>query len=277
MSNSSQISRGRLVGCNALVTGAARGIGEAIVRRFVQEGASVWLADIDTVAGESIAATLRQAGHEGRFHQLDVSDESGWSALVQTIIRVDGGLDILVNNAGIAPVSSLENTSLEAFRHVFRINTESVFLGMRSSLPALRLRSARRPGGSAIVNLSSLLAWRALPDNIAYGASKAAVLQLGRCAAIEFARAGEAIRVNSVLPAVTDTPMVTLEVEEWARKGTMGTHDVASTRQALNQRIPMGRIGQPKDIAEAVLFLASSESAFMTGVDMPVDGGRSAV
>lgn len=277
MSNSIVSTSGRLAGCNALITGAGRGIGEAIARKFVKEGATVWLADIDVTAGEAVAASLRDQGHSAHFHRLDVTDEVGWSALVETIVRTDGGLDILVNNAGIAPVSSLENTSLDAFRRVMQVNTESVFLGLRCALPALRLRSGRRTGGSAIVNLSSLLALRALPDNIAYGASKAAVLQLGKCAAIEFARAGEAIRVNNVLPAVTDTPMVTREIEEWARQGTMGSHDIAATRRALEQRIPMGRIGQPEDIAEAVLFLASNESAFMTGIDLPVDGGRSAV
>lgn len=277
MKNSIASVGGRLAGCNALITGAGRGIGEAIARKFVQQGATVWLADIDVAAGEAVAAALRNDGHTVHFHRLDVTDENGWSALVETIVRTDGGLDILVNNAGIAPVSSLEKTSLEAFRRVMQVNTESVFLGMRGALPALRLRAGRRTGGSAIVNLSSLLALRALPDNIAYGTSKAAVLQLGKCAAIEFARAGDAIRVNNVLPAVTDTPMVTREIEEWARQGTMGSHDIAETRRALDQRIPMGRIGQPEDIAEAVLFLASNESAFMTGIDLPVDGGRSAV
>lgn len=264
-------------GCTALITGAAQGIGHEIAAELAQAGARVWLADLDVTRAQTRAHDLQARGLSAQAMTLDVSDEASWRRAAQQIQREEGGLDILVNNAGIAPVASIEDTSLQTFRRVMQVNADSVFLGIKTCLPLLRARSGRRPGGSTVVNLASLLAIRALPHNIAYGASKAAVLQIGKCAAIELARQGEAIRVNNVMPCVTDTPMVQEEVKEWARKGTMGTHDVEQTRKALDQRIPIGRIAQPLDIAQAVLFLCSEASAFMTGVDLPVDGGRMAV
>ena len=267
----------RFEGCKALVTGAAKGIGLTIATELAQEGARVWLADMDLQGVQVLERELQARGLSACAVALDVGDEQQWLQLVQRIRLEEGGLDILVNNAGIAPVSSIEDTSLQRFRHVMQVNAEGVFLGIRSCLPLLRANSHRRAGGSAVVNLASLLAIRALPHNIAYGASKAAVLQIGKCAAIELARQGDAIRVNNVMPSVTDTPMVQQELKEWAHKGTMGTHDVEQTRKALDQRIPIGRIAQPMDIAQAVLFLCSEASAFMTGVDLPVDGGRMAI
>ena len=273
-----QISkRGRFVHCTALVTGAAKGIGEAIATALAREGARVWLADVDDAGVKTLAAKLQAEGACVHGVHLDVTSDHDWQQVAAHLLQEAEGLDILVNNAGIAPVAAIEDTHPDLFRQVMQVNAESVFLGIRNCLQVLRQRSHRRVGGSSVINIASLLAVRALPHNLAYGASKAAVLQIGKCAAIELARQGDAIRVNNVLPAVTDTPMVTQEVEEWARQGTMGTHDVAQTRKALDQRIPIGRIGQPMDIAQAVLFLASEESAFMTGVDLPVDGGRSAV
>lgn len=267
----------RFQACTALVTGAAKGIGQEIATCLAQEGARVWLADTDGPGAQSLERALQDRGLSACAACLDVSDETQWEQLVERIQREEGGLDILVNNAGIAPVSSIEETSLQRFRQVMQVNADGVFLGIKSCLPLLRANSRRRAGGSAVVNVASLLAVRALPHNIAYGASKAAVLQIGKCAAIELARQGDAIRVNNVMPSVTDTPMVQQEVKEWAHKGTMGTHDVEQTRKALDQRIPIGRIAQPIDIAQAVLFLCSEASAFMTGVDMPVDGGRMAI
>lgn len=260
---------GRLAGCTVLVTGAARGIGEAIGRRFVREGAHVWVADIDVAAAQ---ATARDIG--ARCVGLDVGSEDDWSAAVRQIQEACGGLDVLVNCAGIAPTASLEALSVEKFRRVMQVNAESILIGLQACLPALRAHSGRRPGGSAVVNIASLLGVRALPGHLAYGASKAAAIQVAHYAALELARQGDKIRVNNILPAITDTPMVAQEILEWSRDGTLGTHDPAETRRALESRIPMGRLGMPADIADAALFLASSESAFITGIDLPVDGGR---
>ncbi len=263
---------GRLAGCTALVTGAARGIGESIARRFAQEGAQVWLADVDLEALQIVASQIN-----GVAVFLDVGSPSDWEAVAHQISEKSGGLDILVNSAGIAPTASLTELSLERFRKVMQVNAESILIGLQACLPALRQRSDLRPGGSSVVNIASLLGVRAFPGHLAYGASKAAAIMIAHYAAIELARAGEKIRINNILPAITDTPMVTQEIIEWSHAGTLGTHDPAQTRRALESRIPMGRLGQPQDMADAALFLASSESAFMTAVDLPVDGGRMAV
>lgn len=264
---------GRLAGCNALVTGAASGIGAAVSRRFAVEGASVWLADIDAAGGEALARSLREAGHAARFIALDVAQEADWSRAMDALRDADGGLDILVNNAGTTFLRSLAQTSLEDFRRVMRINTESVFAGLAAATPLLAARGGRRPGGASVVNVASLLGHKALAGNLAYGASKAAVLHVGKCAALEFARAGIPIRVNNVLPAMIETPLITREIDAWARHGAL---DPQAAREELARRIPVGRLGQAGEVADAVLYLASCESSFTTGIDLPVCGGRSA-
>jgi NAD(P)-dependent dehydrogenase (short-subunit alcohol dehydrogenase family) len=262
-----------LAGCNALVTGAASGIGAAAARRFVAEGASVWLADIDDAGGEAMARSLRETGHAARFIHLDVTQDGDWSSAVAALRDAEGGLDILVNNAGTTFLRSLAETSLEDFRRVMRINTESVFAGLAAATPLLAARGGRRPGGASVVNVASMLGRKALAGNLAYGASKAAVLHVGKCAALEFARAGLPIRVNNVLPAMIETPLITREIEAWARHGAL---DPQAARDELARRIPVGRLGQAAEVADAILYLASSESSFTTGIDLPVCGGRSA-
>lgn len=268
---------GRVGGCVALVTGAAKGIGAAIAGRLAEEGASVWLVDIDEAAGRDSADALRQRGLAARFERLDITDEAAWAALAARIDQQHGGLDILVNNAGIAPVKALAEMEAAFLRRTLQVNAESALIGLQAMLPLLRARSAARRGGASVVNMASLLGQRALPGHLAYGMSKAALLQFSRGAAIELAQGGDAIRVNSVLPAITESPMVEREIEEWAEAGTFGTHEVAATRRALESRIPLKRLGQPRDIADAVLFLASTDSAFMTGTELVVDGGRAAL
>ncbi len=266
-------SAGRLAGCNALVTGAASGIGAAVSRRFAAEGARVWLADIDAAGGEALARTLREAGQDARFLPLDVTQDAHWSRAMNAVRDADGGLDILVNNAGTTFLKPLQETSLEDFRRVMRINTESVFAGIGAATPLLAARGDRRLGGASVVNVASLLGRKALPGNLAYGASKAAVLHVGKCAALEFARAGIPIRVNNVLPAMIETPLITRDIEAWARHGALAPQ---AARDELARRIPVGRLGQAGEVADAVLYLASCESSFTTGIDLPVCGGRSA-
>lgn len=268
---------GRVAGCVALVTGAGRGIGAAIAERLAQEGAHVWLADVDEDALKHTVSALRSAGLSAGHRLLDVTSEAAWDDALRAITDMHGGLDILVNNAGIAPVLPLAQLDVGSYRRVMQVNAEGALIGLKASIPALRARSASRRGGSAVVNIASLLGTRALPGHLAYGASKAALLQISRCAAIELAQQGETIRVNSILPAVTETPMVLHEIKEWARAGTFGTHDETQARRALEGRIPMRRLGQPLDIADATLYLASSDSAFVTGTELTVDGGRSAL
>ncbi|MGB8421095.1 SDR family NAD(P)-dependent oxidoreductase [Paraburkholderia sp.] len=268
---------GRLDRKIALVTGAGQGIGAAIARLFALEGATVIVSDRDEALGTRVADEIAANGGRAVFYALDVTDEAAWQRTMSWLQGEYGGLDILVNNAGVALVKSIEDTTLEQFRDVMRVNVEGVFLGIRHAIPAMTARDPSRSGTASIVNLSSVLGVQGIPDNIAYGTSKAAVRQLTKCAAIEFAERGYRIRVNAVLPAVTETPMVSREIEEWAEQGTFGTRDVAATRAAFSARVPLKRIATPEEIAYTVLFAASDESSFTTAAEYPVDGGRLAV
>ncbi|MBS0447774.1 MAG: glucose 1-dehydrogenase [Proteobacteria bacterium] len=268
------VSAGRVQGRVALITGAAQGIGAATVRRFAAEGATVIAADIDDDAGTALAAELRARDLPVHYRHLDIASEAEWIAATAWATATFGGLDILVNNAGIALVKPIADTTLEEFRRVQRINVEGVFLGIKHGAAAMRERARRHPAGGAIVNLSSVLGMRGLPDNIAYGTSKGAVRQMTKCAAIEFAERGDNIRVNSVHPAITATPMVAAELEEWSASATLGTTDVSATRSAFAARLPLKRLGTPEDIAAMVLFVASDECAFTTGAEFAADGGR---
>ncbi|WP_028221916.1 SDR family NAD(P)-dependent oxidoreductase [Paraburkholderia oxyphila] len=268
---------GRLDNKIALVTGAGQGIGEAIVELFAREGAHVVVSDLDLARANEVAAQIVRSGGRATACGLDVTDEPSWQRAIAWIQAELGGLDILVNNAGVALVKSIEDTSLAQFRNVMRVNVEGVFLGIKHAAPALAARAKGRATTAAIVNLASVLGVQGIPDNIAYGTSKAAVRQLSRCAAIEFAERDTPIRVNAVLPAVTDTPMVRREIEEWAELGTFGTRDVEATRAAFGARVPLKRIGSAAEIAYTVLFAASDESSFTTGAEYAVDGGRLAV
>lgn len=266
------VGMGRVAGKIVLVTGAAQGIGAAIARLLAREGAQVLATDLDQARGQALALEAGIA-----FHPLDVTAEGDWRRAIARVEDEYGGLDILVNNAGIALVKPIEETTLEDFRRIMRVNVEGVFLGVKSAVPAMIERARATRAGGSIVNLSSVLGMRGIPDNVAYGTSKGAVRQLTKCAAVEFAQRGYNIRVNSVHPAITETPMVARELEEWSREGTLGTQSLSATRAAFAERLPLGRIGLPEEVAQMVLFLASDESSFSTGGEFAVDGGRLAV
>jgi NAD(P)-dependent dehydrogenase (short-subunit alcohol dehydrogenase family) len=270
------MSAGRLQDRIALVTGAAMGIGAATARRFAAEGATVIVGDIDDAAGKALVAELAERHGQNRAHyrHLDIASESNWIETAAWLVERFGGLDVLVNNAAIAIVKPIAETSLDEFRRVMRINVEGVFLGIKHGATAMRERARTRRAGASIVNLSSVLGMRGLPDNIAYGTSKGAVRQMTKCAAIEFAERGWNIRVNSVHPAITATPMVAAELNEWSREGTLGTSDLDATRDAFAARLPLKRLGTPEDIANMVLFVASDECGFTTGAEFAADGGR---
>ncbi len=238
-----------LSGRVALVTGAARGQGRAIALRLASAGASVIAGDVLEDHLDSLADLLGTRGLVGR---LDVRDGESWSAFIERGVGEFGGLDILVNNAGILRRIALEEESAEGFESVWRVNCLGPFLGMKAVLPYLRLSDC-----AAIVNTSSAAGVTAWSRHGAYVSSKWAVRGLTKAAALDLA--AEGIRVNGVIPGPIDTPMVSADDPE--------------ARSRLG-RLPLGRIGAAEDVAEAVLFLVSDRSAFMTGSEITVDGGQ---
>lgn len=240
---------GRLDGKVAIITGGSRGQGEAEVRLFVAEGAKVVISDVLVDAGQALAAEL---GDATVFTRHDVSSEEEWANAVALAQDRFGRFDVLVNNAGIAHTASIAAHTVADFERVQAVNQLGVFLGIRSAIEPMS-----NAGGGSIVNISSGAGLRATKYMIAYAASKYAVTGMTAAAAMELAR--YRIRVNSVHPGVIATPM--LDANSPEMNAAMVAHS------------PMRRMGEPLEIAQAVLFLASDESSFMTGAHVPVDGG----
>lgn len=241
----------RLAGKVALITGAARGQGAAEARRFVAEGAQVVIADVLEQEGRALAAEL---GDAARFQPLDVTSAEQWQTAVEVTVAHFGKLDVLVNNAAILRMAPLEHCSLEDYRQVIEVNQVGCWLGMKSVLAAMR-----QAGGGSIVNVSSTAGMEGVAYGTAYSASKFAVRGMTKSAALELGASG--IRVNSVHPGGIDTAM--------ARPPEMADFDPAQVYKGL----PIPRIGQPEEVANLVLFLASDESSYCTGSEFIIDGG----
>jgi cyclopentanol dehydrogenase len=246
---------GRLDGKVALISGAARGQGEAEARLFVKEGAKVVLGDILVELGQQVAADICARGGQATFVKLDVTKEADWQQAVDTTVKTYGKLDILVNNAGIFPTEGVEATSLELWNRVVAINQTGVWLGMKYAIPAMR-----KAGGGSVVNISSVAGMIGSGMAAAYHGTKGAVRILTKTAAVEYAKEG--IRINSVHPGGVDTEMLNV----LDREG----------RQAALQAHPLGRLATPDDIAYGVLYLASDEASFATGAELVIDGGYTA-
>ena len=246
----------RLEGKVALVTGGASGIGAEVARFLAREGAKVLVADIAERQGEAVAAEIRQAGGEASFVRLDVTQEEAWIRAIEEAETRYGKLNVLVNNAGITERRTIENASLESWHKVMEVNATGVFLGTKHAIPAMR-----RAGGGSIVNISSAHAIVGDVGHPAYFASKAAVRLLTKATAIQHAK--DNIRANSVHPGFVETPM------------TAEFH-ASGAREIREAKTPLGRLAVPADIAWGVLFLASDESAYMTGSELVIDGGVTA-
>ncbi len=243
----------------ALITGGARGIGAAIGTAFAHDGYDIAIADLPTSDTSTIAHTIAQLGRQCLVCTGDVSRASDWHQWLATIDQHYGRLDVVVNNAGISgPIAAIVDYPDEAFDQVMAINTKGVFLGIKYGAKAMLAYG----NGGSIVNISSNAGLGGSPQIIAYSTSKHAVIGLTKSAAKGFATQG--IRVNAVCPAPTDTEMVH-QLERLA--------GVDIARQRLTAGTPMGRYGQPHEIAAAVLFLASPAASFITGAILPVDGG----
>ena len=253
-----EVRGGRLGGKVAVITGAASGIGRISAERFASEGARVVVADLDAVGAQKAAETIAQDGGEATHVRCDVTRAEDVRAMVEAAVERYGGLDILFNNAGSATSPHpAEETTEEDLDRALAVNVKGVFLCSRAAIPALR------EGGGSIIVTASIMGVRARPGFTAYAASKAAAIHLARTLALELAEDG--IRVNCLAPVATDTPMLSTFV---------GDRDLDQGRAAFVSTIPLGRLATPADVASAALFLASDESAFITGAVLPVDGGR---
>lgn len=242
----------RLQGKRAFITGGASGLGEAIARRYVAEGASVVIADIDEGTGSALVGEL---GEAARFVRLDVSDEASWLAALDTC----DAIDVLVNNAGITTLGSIEEVTLDMLRHEFDIDVVGVFLGCKHALPKLL------PHGGSIINMSSMAGVRAQGHLVAYNAAKGAVTMMTKSCALHFAEKGYPIRCNSLHPGAIHTPIIDKVLSQ--------SDDPDALYQSFVETHPVGRLGKPEEIAAIAVYLASDESAFATGAEFRIDGG----
>lgn len=254
---------GRVSGLVALVTGAASGIGRASAEVLAREGAVVVLTDVQS--GEEVAAGIRAKGGRASFHRHDVTDEARWNEIVAGIAKDHGRLDVLVNNAGIAVAGLVTDLSLDQWRRQMAVNVDGVFLGVKCSLPLMRQTPREKGAGGSIINISSIAGLRGAAGLSAYCASKGAVRLFTKSVALECAAMGDGIRCNSVHPGLIETPI-------WAQV-IPGANEPMDLDAAASVRVPLKRKGVPEDIANAVLFLASADSSYMTGEEMVVDGG----
>lgn len=258
---------GRMQQKVAVVTGAASGIGRATATLLAREGARVVLTDVDA-SGEAVARELREASGEALFLPLDVTDESAWESIMARTREAYGGLDVLVNNAGISASSPVTEQSLAEWRKVLAVNLDGVFLGTKHAVKAMR---AAGRGGS-IINMASVAGLVGNPGTGAYSASKGGVRAFTKAVAVECAPEG--IRVNAVFPAGVRTPI--WETSDWWPGFVKQMGGEAAAWKVLESAAPMGRMAEPGEVAEAVLYLASDAARFVTGTELVIDGGYTA-
>ena len=249
---------GRLDGKVVLISGGARGQGALEAELFVAEGARVVFGDVLDDEGQSVERRITESGGEAVYVHLDVTSDADWDEAVATAEGRFGRLDVLVNNAGIANNEKIEDTSEELWERIMLVNVKGVFLGTRKALPALR-----RAGGGSIINVSSIAGILGRPlTGGAYSASKGAVRTFTKTTAIQ--HASESIRCNSIHPGPVDTPMLA------------GIADDPVEMRQRTDEVPLGRLGVSRDIAYGALYLASDESAWITGIELVIDGGITA-
>ena len=252
---------GRLSGKTALVTGGASGIGRATAAMMAREGARLAIADRNLEGAEGLA---REIGAAAFAIEIDVTEIEAWRLAMALVEKRFGALNVLVHSAGVGGIGTVEDTTPEEWRRVHAVNLDAVFYGTQVALPLMR----RHPPGSIVI-LSSISGIVAARNLAAYNSSKAAVRHLSKSIALHCARQGYGIRCNSVHPTFIDTPMVQ------GMFASLGGAEAA--REKLGRQIPLGSIGEPDDVANAIVYLASEESKLMTGAELVLDGGLSAM
>jgi NAD(P)-dependent dehydrogenase (short-subunit alcohol dehydrogenase family) len=248
----------RLEGKRAIVTGGGAGIGQAIARRFVAEGARVIVADIDARAAEGVVAELGEATIS---HRVDVTRGDEMEALVRRAVEAWSGLDIMVNNAGIGIAATTPNTSEEEWDRVIDVCLKGTFFGMKYAIPAIR-----ESGGGSVTNISSVAGIVGVRDRAAYSAAKGGILALTRAAAMDHIEEG--VRVNCIAPGTVDTP--------WVQRITAGYENPEEARALMRARQPHGRLVSAEEIAAMAAYLSSDEAGSVVGAAMVVDGGMTA-
>ena len=260
---------GRVHGKIALITGGAQGLGEAAARMLAREGANVAITDVNLDGARKIAESINET-RKGAAIAIphDVTNEGDWTRAIHQTELAFGGLHVLVNNAGIGLTKDLLEITLEEWRRVHAIDLDGVFLGCKHSIPLMEKTVKATGLGGSIVNISSISGIIAGHNMAAYNSAKAGVRHLSKSVALYCARRGHGIRSNSVHPVFIATPILDGLVQRYGREEAYAK---------LGRQVPLGRIGEPDDIAYAVLYLASDESKFMTGAELKVDGGISAM
>ncbi len=254
---------GRVSGKVAIVTGGASGIGLSCAHRLAAEGAAVVVTDIEVGAGSEAVAAINAAGGDALFIKHDVTSEPAWQDVLAATMEKYARLDILVNNAGIGIGGSIVDMALADWQRQQAINLDGVFLGLKHSIPAIR-----DSGGGSIINISSVAGMKGAANLAAYNATKGGVRLLTKGVALECAQNRWGVRVNSVHPGIINTPIWDKVNPDFYEDG-QNRVDL----DAMAESVPNGILGQPDDVANGVLFLASDESSYMTGTEMIIDGG----
>jgi 3alpha(or 20beta)-hydroxysteroid dehydrogenase len=259
-----------LAGRKALVTGGARGIGASIAQALANAGASVMIGDILEDLGRQTAADLAKAGVKTGFVQLDVTDDAQWAQAVASTVDTLGGYDLLVNNAGIEITSLVVDVDAADLRRMCDVNVVGTLLGMKHAFRAMRPDGAGGQGGT-VVNIASVAATIAFPAISGYSATKSAVDRLTRVGAMEAGKLGYGVRVNCIYPGLIPTDMGLKLANDIVANGL--APDVATAVAGVIEQTPLGRMADVSEVADAVVFLSSDASRFVTGAGIPVDGG----
>lgn len=256
---------GRVSGKKAFITGGAQGLGEATAKMLAREGAKVAVTDVNGDGADKIAAEINAELGDGTAFawQHDVTDAERWKTVVKEAHNAMGGLNILVNNAGIGSLGSVEDEDYEIFQKVMTVDVDSIFLGCKYAIPLMRDH-----GLGSIINISSIAGIIASGNYVSYNTAKAAVRHMSKSIALHCAKTGGQIRSNSVHPVFINTPILDRTKEMFGEEEALAK---------LGRQIPLGKVGEPDDIAYAVLYLASDESKLVTGIELKVDGGISAM